>query len=218
MSRSSSKPEFATQRQVAAAALRGTDPYVPFPVDLLPEPLRSFISDGAAALDCAAAYIALPLLSSLAAAIGNSRRIRLKSTWNEPAAVWTACVGESGTMKSPALEYALRFVRKRQDVAFRQHDDELQATEAERLLAQRELTRWQRSGSNQDAEPPSVAAPPVAERFVVADTTIEALVERLSEQPRGLLVARDELGGWLGGFGRYSNAGAGESAMWMEMV
>ena len=49
----------------------------PFPVDALPEPVRSFVVDGARALGCDPSYIALPLLAALAAAMGTRREFGL---------------------------------------------------------------------------------------------------------------------------------------------
>ena len=72
-----------------------------------PDAIRGFVGVGASALGCDQSYIGVPLLAVLASAIGNTRRIRLKDTWTEPAVVWTAIVGDSGTVKSPALELAV---------------------------------------------------------------------------------------------------------------
>src|SRR5206468_1703264 len=69
--------------------------FEPFPVDALPEPVRSFVAAGAKAIGCDPCYVALPLLTVLAAAIGNTRRLLLKLGWTVPAILWTAIVGES---------------------------------------------------------------------------------------------------------------------------
>ena len=76
----------------------------PFPLAALPEPIRSYVDAGAAAVGCDPSFVALPMLSMLAGAVGNSRRILLKkgwSGWSEPCIIWTAIIGESGTTKSP---------------------------------------------------------------------------------------------------------------------
>jgi len=80
-------------------------PYQPFPVNSLPSSAREFVGETANAIGCDTAYVALPVLSVLAAAIGNSRKIELKSSWLEPSCVWTCIVGEN--WKSPAVERAL---------------------------------------------------------------------------------------------------------------
>ncbi len=76
--------------------------YMPFPLAALPQPMRDYVDACSSAIDCDPAYIGLPLLAAKAAAIGNTRRIRLKRSWTEPAILWGAIVGESGTAKSPA--------------------------------------------------------------------------------------------------------------------
>lgn len=78
--------------------------FQPFPTDALPEPIRGFVIAGAKAIDRDASYLALPMLTALAAAIGNTRRIQLKRGWSAPAIIWTAIVGESGTSKTSAFK------------------------------------------------------------------------------------------------------------------
>src|SRR5690606_16594964 len=95
--------------------------FQPFPVDALPEPLRGFVTAGAKAIGCDPSYLALPLLTAVAAAIGNTRRIQLKRGWTAPAIVWAAVVGESGTAKTPAFKLAMRAIRERQRKALERH-------------------------------------------------------------------------------------------------
>ena len=45
-------------------------PWRPFPTDVLPEPIRGFIKGAAKAIGCDPCYVALPLFSALASAIG----------------------------------------------------------------------------------------------------------------------------------------------------
>jgi hypothetical protein len=60
----------------------------PFPVDALPEPIRGFVDAGARAIGCDLPYLALPLLTAIAAAIGNARRLELKRGWSAPPILW----------------------------------------------------------------------------------------------------------------------------------
>ncbi len=82
----------------------------PFPVDVLPGSLRKFVTRVSKALGCDHSFVVLPLLSALASAIGNTRVILLKHGWTEPAIVWTAIVGDPGTLKSPALDKKLWYL------------------------------------------------------------------------------------------------------------
>jgi hypothetical protein len=98
---------------------------VHFPVEVLPQPVAGFVDSAARAIGCDPSFIAVPLLVGLMAAIGNTRRIELKRGWTEPAIMWAAVVADSGTLKSPALELALRAVRKRQHSAMKIYAEEM---------------------------------------------------------------------------------------------
>ena len=188
--------------------------FQPFPIHALPEPIRSFIASAAHAIGCDASYIALPMLSALASAVGNTHRIELKQGWSEPAILWTAIIGESGSSKSPALELALRFVKARQSEAMKLHKAVEQQFEIDIAHHERELANWKKSKSN-DA-PPAKPDAPIAERFWIDDATTEGIAVLLSQHPRGLLLAKDELSGWFD-FDRYTQGKGGDAAKWLEM-
>src|SRR5215212_8497793 len=59
-------------------------------------------------------------------------------------------------------------------------------------------------------------APPVRPRIRVADTTTERLGALAAALPRGLLLVRDELAGWLGAFDKCGGGGA-DRAFALEM-
>jgi hypothetical protein len=196
--------------------------FKPFPTDVLPEPIRAIVIEAAKAIGCDASYIALPLLSGLASAIGNTHRISLKRGWTESAIIWTAIVGESGTMKTPAFKLAMKPIRKMQSDAFKDYAAARADWDAEQLRYDAELTGWRREaakGRGDAGDPPEKPSPPIARRYIVSDTTTEALAPILLGNPRGVLLARDELAGWLGSFDRYAKAGkaGADSAHWLSM-
>jgi len=184
--------------------------FQPFPTDTLPEPMRGFVVAGAKAMGCDTSYFALPMLTSVAAAIGNTRRIQLKRGWTEPAILWTAIVGDSGTMKSPALELVLQPLRDRQRKALTKYTERMTIYRDDLLRYERDLASWKRSKAGGD--PPDKPEQPVADRYWCDDPTIEALAVLLLHQWRGLVMVRDELAGWIGGFDRYSQGKGGDVA------
>ena len=189
--------------------------FEPFPVEALPEPVRSFVIAGAKSLGCDESFVALPVLAMLGASIGNTRRLRVKRGWTEPPILWTVIIGNSGSCKSPAIELGLKPVRERQLDAFRVYTDEMAQHRADELEHVKAVDAWKRSKGA--GEPPTSPSEPVAERFLADDTTVESLAGLLRNQPRGLLVARDELAGWMSGFDRYTNGKGGDVAKWLEM-
>jgi hypothetical protein len=181
----------------------------PFPVELLPDPVGTFVAEVAARISTDATLVAFPMLASVAATIGNRRRIELWPGWLEPPILWMAGVAAPGSNKSEAATKSLAFIRQRQHDAFTAHGAAMADWEAEK----REHDRASRR-RDADAGPPPER--PTAERVLVDDITIETLGPILQANPNGLLVARDELSGWFD-FDRYSGGkGGGEAARWLS--
>jgi len=185
------------------------DQFQPFPVELLPDPMGRFVADASAAIGCDPVYLALPLLSAAAGAIGNSRAIGLKSGWQEPSILWTVIIGESGSLKSPALEAVLRPLHLLQDREYRRFEQRLGRYRRREQHHRRDLGAW--SGGSNARGLPRTPREPNARRYVVNDVTIPAIVRIHRHNPRGLLLARDELSGWFQSFGK------GDAAYWCEM-
>jgi hypothetical protein len=167
--------------------------YEPFPVEALPALPAEYVEAASTALDVEPAFVSVPLLSVLSAGVGASARIKLKRSWQEPATLWTAIVAPSGSSKSPALRHALRPV-------YRHERDARDAYEVA-------MDRY-----DPDGDEPK----PVRTRYRTGDPTPEAVVRILQENPRGLLLSRDELAAWIGSFDRYSN-GAADLQFWIEI-
>jgi hypothetical protein len=172
--------------------------YEPFPLGALPKPVEEYVTAATRSLgeEMPPALVAVPTLSVLAGAIGNAAKLRLKQGWTEPATLWTAIVAPSGSTKSPAYSHALRPIYKREAEARDAYQDE--------------LANWKAQ------EDPDPRDKPTRTRFRTGDATPEAVVKILEENPRGLLLARDELGAWLGSFDRYVN-GAADLQFWIEV-
>jgi len=182
----------------------------PFPVEVLPEPLLSFIPSVARSVQVDPAMVALPALCAAAAAIGASRSIALRPDWHEPAILWGALVAPSGEGKTPAAGKVMAMARKQDSEAQHQNTERLAEHEEHRREYETDRKTWEKLRSKGGVEPPPVEPPrPSMPRFTVSDVTVEKLAEILADSPRGVLMVRDELTGLLGGFERYSGGRGG---------
>ncbi len=198
----------------AAAQVRVLPPYRPFPVGALPAPIAAYVAQGAKALGCDPAYLALPALAVAASVIGNTRCLRLKRGWEEPCVVWSAIVGDSGTLKSPAYLKAVAYLFRLQKRLLAEF--KAQAAQYQEDLAEYKAAKRKAQDEGTDPGPPPEE--PLLQRVVCSDTTIEKLAEILEDNPRGTLLARDELAGWLGSFTRYKGKQGGtDLPNWLEM-
>ncbi|CEF48211.1 unnamed protein product [uncultured bacterium] len=206
-------------------------PYTPFPVEALPAPLRPFVRAVAAAIPCDPAAVALPVLVACGAAVGAARVLSIKNAWTEPPVVWGGLVARSGSVKSPPVEHAigplvtidLELRRASNDAhrAFREAEQRTKEAERERKAADK---RRGKGGDNaqggEPSDPGTTAAddpgePPPRLRCVAQDITVESLAVILSENPKGVLVYRDELASWFGSLTRYSKADT--TADWLHL-
>ncbi len=166
--------------------------YRPFPVEALPAAIGCFVRQGALALGCDAAHLALPALAVAASAVGITRTLRLKVGWDEPCILWTAVVGEDGWLKSPARSLALASL-------YRWHKalvgDFRGRSYLYRQVAQRHHADAR--AKREYVEPCELPPRPILERLVCTDTAVEAVAAALEDSPRGTLVVRSDLAGWL---------------------
>src|SRR5262249_45985988 len=151
------------------------------------------VREGAAALGCDPSFFALPALAVGASLIGNTRVILLKRNWTEPSVVWAAVVSESGTMKSPAQRFVLTPAYKIQAELAAAYKEEKAKYEAEKEKNEETVKKAKKEGKPPDAVLPD---PPTPGRIVTTDVTIEGLGRLLTDNPNGVLAARDELRGW----------------------
>ena len=57
-----------------------------------------------------------------------------------------------------------------------------------------------------------------AQRLVTTDPTVEAMVKIISENPRGLIVLRDEAAGFFRSMGQYKSVSSGDEAFWLSAI
>ncbi|MCH8852369.1 MAG: DUF3987 domain-containing protein [Planctomycetes bacterium] len=191
--------------------------FKPFPVEALPEPIRGFVGASSRAIGCDHSYVGLPLLAGFAAAIGNTHRIQLKRGWSEPSVLWCAIVGESGTLKSPAIDVALRRIRERQAKAMEEFKLDLDQYDREVEIHKVDMAEWRKDGNKKGDPPPLPPDKPTSGRCWCSDTTVEALAAILGDAPRGMLVIRDELSGWFRSFDQYKCSKGTDVAHYLEM-
>ena len=154
-------------------------PVADFPVEVFPGPMADFVIETADCLTCPADYVGVACLVVASGAIGRSVSIKLKDGWIESAALYAAVVGDAGMTKSPSIGCASRPLWKITDELIRDH----------KVVAER---------ARQDKEDP-----PSLTRIAIDDATVEALATTLADNPRGLVMVRDELTAWVAGLNQY---------------
>ncbi len=186
-------------------------PVMPFDCELLPSALRPWIEDIAERMQCPPDYPAVAAMVALAAVVGRQVAIRPKARddWSVVPNLWGAVIGRPALLKTPALQEPLRMIGALEAQArdeFEQGQHEHAADEMLREADAKEgkimIAKALKDGNRERArgialEATEVVTPPARRRYLTQDTTIEKLGELLRDNPRGVLVFRDELVGFL---------------------
>lgn len=188
-------------------------PVAPLDEALIPTPLRSWVCDCAERIGVTSDYIAVSSLVALASLIGNTVSIRPKQRddWRVVPNLWGALVGSPSVKKSPAIAEALKPISRLKALEIERHKEASKEFGTEAMLDEigadaikSELKKMQKAGAGrpqlkayaaQMQEDEKVA--PTLKTYSVQDATIEAITKVLESNPRGFLIERDELTGWL---------------------
>lgn len=180
-----------------------------FPVEVLPLKVLWFVHEAAKALGVDPVLVAGPCLATLAGCIGNRRRIVIKpGSWSEACVLWIATVMPSGSKKTPANALVLKHLHELEAA-------ELEEEKARRAEYEEQMGEWKAAPKGQREEQPEKPNP--ARRLLVSDITTEGLLSVHARAPLGLLLYRDELGGWLRGFDQYKGGKGSDAQTWTEM-
>lgn len=166
---------------------------MPFPLGIFPKVVRDYIIACAESLNLVQDFMGIGVLSAVATLIGNSYRIQVKAGWTERPIFWFAIVGHSGIRKSPSLDAVIHPLQKIDQILYSNYLEEVAQCKTESEHRQK----------------------PVPKQLIVTDSTIEALIPTLKNNPNGILYFKDELIGWINDLTRYSRGSAEQQ--WLSL-
>lgn len=208
-----------------ALAERDVLPPPAWPHALFPGDWGAFIDLAAEARGCPPDYVGLGLLASTAARIGNSRWGSPWGAWREPTALWACAIGQPSSGKSGGLDVAADALGEIEaaanddwDARQREYRTRKQEAEERRAIWKGDVKEAAKRGVAAPMEPDGAREPaePARRRCLTTDPTTEKAGRLAAENPRGLLLLRDELAGWIGGMDRYGGGAGADRAFWIE--
>ncbi len=159
-----------------------------FPVDVFPPVLQKFIATSAKDSSVPVDYMGVAVLAVLSTAIGNGHVIQVKEGWTDDARLWLAIIGNSASNKSGALSRAFAPLYK------------IQKSLSDAYATRKSQYDQEVARRPKDEDKP---APPVLEQVIVQDATMEAMMQVLQRNGRGVVLYRDELAAWVGSMNAY---------------
>jgi hypothetical protein len=180
--------------------------------------------DAAEAKGAPVDYVLAASISVCGSLIGNTRWPSPWSGWSEPPVLWAMSIGTPSMGKSPGMDAVLGPLGKASRQLRQSAEGELSDWRAKEEIATLAEQTWKEATKaalklDEDIPAkPDAANPgprPCVPRLSLNDATVEKIAVTVAEQPRGTLMVRDELSGWLGGMTRYSGGGS-DRPFWLE--
>ncbi|EKE09048.1 MAG: hypothetical protein ACD_16C00221G0006 [uncultured bacterium] len=188
-------------------------PVIPLPPALIPEPYQPWLTDIAERMQCPLDYVAVAALIATASLIGAGCRVRPKrhDSWALVPNLWGGIVGRPSTLKSPSLKEVLKPMKALEEDAnlvfekeYKDYLCRMEEFKAHKEAIKKKITKAVLSLPphevelvKQELRNHKEPEPPIWKRYSTNDTTIEKMHELLSQNPRGLMLFRDELMGLL---------------------
>jgi len=186
------------------------------PESLVPERLQPWLCDMADRTQIPLEFVAAPAVVALSSLIGRRLGIypKERDDWLVVPNLWGAIIGRPGVLKSPAIAEAVRPLRRLAQSATEEHRTEVANAEADSQIIKMRVAALDVNGKKaakdgNEQELLNIQSDLAAlnleaqdavvyeRRYVVNDGTVEKIGELLNQNPRGLLLCRDELSGWL---------------------
>jgi hypothetical protein len=189
-----------------------------FPIELFGEAWARWANSNAEAAAGPVDYVMAIIPPTVGTLLGNARWALATPDWSEPPAIWAVAVSPSGDRKSPGADVTLKRVIPEFEHRMARDFPEQRRQRLIEIMEWKDADEaWQTAAAEGDPlpEPPEGPPPPEPQmpRIKTSDITIEKLATLLSDIPKGLMLVRDELAGWLMGMNIYNASGR---QFWIE--
>jgi len=186
--------------------------------DIIPGPLRPWLKDISFRMQCPLDFVAVGAITEAGAIIGSGCGIRpkQKDDWLVVPNLWGGVVASPSMLKTPSLAEALKPLARLEaeargvyetEVAFYEADVEEHKAKRDALKAEMSTAAKGKAKANEKvpdmddvkARFAALEKPeePTRRRYKTNDATVEKVGELLNQNPRGILIFRDELVGLL---------------------
>ena len=171
-----------------------------FPLEIFPKAIRDIIEALEEYENYNVDFTSASFLTVFAAAMGNTWSVRFMTGWVSRPIIYMVLVGSPSCGKTPPLQQAVTPLLKL--------DGEYDMIYCKEMETYR---RWERMSAKQRERHslPEEMEMPQRKCHVVVDSTVEALIGALRDNPRGVLIYKDEIDSLLSNFNRYNSSDEG---------
>ena len=168
-----------------------------FPLDVFPGKIHDIIVSLNEYENYNIDFMAASFFTVFAAAMGNTWSVRFMTGWVSHPIIYMVLVGSPSCGKTPPLQQAVTPLLKLDGEYDRIYCKEMEA-----------YRKWERMSAKQREKNalPDEMKMPQRKCHVVVDSTIEAMIGAMRDNPRGVLIYKDEIDSLLSNFNRYNGS------------
>ena len=182
--------------------LKDRVPDYPFPWDALPLKLSQALKDLAKDMSVNSAMVGVIGLSVLSSSIGSAvTHLESKKGYGAPLNLWISIIAETGDKKTPVLNRLMKPIYKIQ----------------KQLIAQFKQQQAQQQSQSQPQQQSTSKQPKFAPSLFTTDPTIEALIDLLCNNLKGIMLFQDELSSFLLSFNKYRGGKGGDREQYLNL-
>lgn len=172
-----------------------------FPLEVFPKKLQAMIEAYCWTFGSDPGHYGLAILTVAGAVIGNAAWVEERGTGHPPL-LYGVIVDPPGRGKTPIIRTVLKPLI---DIEREMREQHAKA-----------LREWKKQcQEQQDAKHSDNPTPPTGKELVLYDFTLESVYRVLQASPRGVIVTRDEIAGWVNSMNQYKQKGS-EEQFWLE--
>lgn len=188
-----------TRMKAALKASAGGQSTTDFPINVFPKKIKEMIEAYCFTFGSDHSHYGISILTTAGAVIGNAAWVEERKTGHPPL-LYGVIVDPPGRGKTPITRTILRPMVEIEKRMRKEHAQKL-----------REWKKQCQENEKNGEMPPM----PEGEEFLLYDFTMESVYRLLRRNPRGVMVTRDEITGWLNSMNQYKQKGS-EEQFWLE--
>jgi hypothetical protein len=166
----------------------------PYPFEAIPSQLCAAIETISRSHHIEPEIVASIMTGFLTGAIGNTLRVSPREGWSVPLFTWHIIVAETGRGKSPVINTLIERINALQGDAYREYSKKLREYENDLRRVKLKIR---------------IPDKPKLKHYTLSDTTVEGMVKVFKDDPRGVILHRDEIAGLILGLNQYKAKGRG---------
>ena len=168
-----------------------------FPLEVFPVAIRHIIESLHEYENFHPDFTAASFLTVFAAAMGNTWSVRFMTGWVSRPIIYMVLVGSPSCGKTPPLQQAIAPLLKLDGEYDRGYCKDMEA-----------YRRWEQMSAKQREKHSLQEEMKIPQRkcHVVVDSTVEAMIAAMRDNPRGVLIYKDEIDSLLSNFNRYNGS------------